>query len=193
MWEWYLSIVTEHPFAAAAVQFALLGTVGELLSTRIRDGSWGAMLHPPRLALKAVGWALLGVYVKVMFLTASAGVKALADFGALPLATAAPDGTLELILAAFAASALMNVMLGPSMMVLHRGADNAIDRVLGAVPAGWRGLDKGMLTLLWLWIPLHTITFTQPREVRIGIAAVLSMVLGVVMGWTNRRTPVRAP
>jgi len=187
MWESYLAMVTEHPFAAAAVQFALLGTLGELLSTRLRDGAWGAMLRPSRVVLKALGWALLGIYIKLMFLAASAGVRALADFGALPEAAASPQDTVELLLAAFAASALMNVMMGPSMMILHRGADNLIDRALGATPAGWKGLDKGMLTLLWLWIPLHTFTFTQPREVRIGIAALLSLVLGVVMGWTNRR------
>lgn len=192
MWEWYLSTVTDHPFLAAAVQFALLGTLGELLSTRIREGTWGAMLRPARILLKAVGWAALGIYIKLMFLTAAAGVKALAQYGVLPAAAAAPEGVAEGILAAFAASTLMNLMLGPSMMILHRLSDNAIDRLLSAPLAGWKGLDKGMLTLVWLWIPLHTITFAQPLEVRIGVAALLSMVLGIVMGWTNRR-PARVP
>jgi len=191
VWEGYLSTVTLHPFVAAAVQFAILGTLGEALSTRIRDGNFGPMLQPARLVLKAAGWALLGMYIKVMFLAAAAGVKALVDFGALPAEVADPQDLAGTILAAFAASALMNVMMGPSMMVLHRLSDNGIDRLLGRAPAGWAGLDKGMLTLLWLWVPLHTFTFTQPREIRIGVAAVLSMVLGIVMGWTNRR-PARA-
>ena len=76
------------------------------------------------------------------------------------------------------------------MVVIHRLMDIGIDRLVGIAPIGWRGIDVAMLTLLWLWIPLHTFTFTQAPEVRIGIAAVLSLVLGVVLGWTARRSPV---
>jgi len=188
VWEWYLGTVKGFPFASAAVQFAVLGTLGEMLSVRIRDGAWGAMLQPARVLLKAAGWALLGVYIKVMFKTAVAGVAALG----LPVPDPSAQDLAGLLGSAFATSALMNVMLGPSMMVLHRLADNGIDRLLRAPAAGWKGLDKGMTTLLWLWIPLHTVSFSQVPDVRIGVAAFLSMVLGIVMGWTNRK-PVAAP
>lgn len=190
MWDAYLSTVTGSPFLSAAVQFGVLGTIGEVLSTRIREGSWRSMLRPARLALKVLGWALLGVYIKWMFLTAGAGVKSLAEHGALPAVVAAPQDALETFLAAFCTSTLMNVMLGPSMVIVHRLLDIGIDRVVGLAPAGWRGVDAALLTLLWLWIPLHTFTFTQATEVRIGIAALLSLVLGVVLGWTARRTPI---
>jgi hypothetical protein len=81
----------------------------------------------------------------------------------------------------------MNLMLGPSMVILHRLIDNAIDRTLRQPPLGWVGLAKGLQTLLWLWIPLHTLTFLQPAEVRIGMAAALSLVLGVVLGLAAKK------
>jgi hypothetical protein len=78
-------------------------------------------------------------------------------------------------------------MLGPSMVIWHRLIDNAIDRTLRQPPLGWVGLAKGLQTLVWLWIPLHTLTFLQPAEVRIGMAAALSLVLGVVLGLAAKK------
>ncbi len=181
MWSNYLSLVREHPLAMAFVQFALLGTAGEVLSAKIRSRGQGAPLGPAKLALKALGWGFLGIYIKFMFVTAAAGVKGLVAYGVLGQAADAP-GWIQ----ALATSTLMNLMLGPAMVILHRLLDNAIDRALGDAPLGWRGLDKGMQTLVWLWIPLHTLTFLQPAEVRIGVAAALSLVLGVVLGWAAR-------
>lgn len=181
MWAAYLLLVTEHPLAMAFAQFALFGTAGEVLSAKIRQRGAGFSLGIPKLALKALGWGLLGIYIKAMFVTAAAGVHALVLYGALPTETAEPG-----LPAAVATSVLLNVMLGPSMVLLHRGLDNAIDRLLGHRPLGWAGIGKGLATLAWLWIPLHTLTFLQPKEVRIGVAALLSMVLGVVLGWSAR-------
>lgn len=190
MWEAYRAAATEHPFWMAALQFAVLGTIGEVLSARIRQGAFGAGIRPTRLGLKALGWALLGVYIKGMFLVAGSGVRELAAHGVLPAFGDGEDLALgERLVQALSASVLMNVMLGPSMVLLHRLWDNGLDRMLGLVPAGWKGIDQALWTLLWLWIPLHTFTFTQPREVRVGIAAVLSLLLGVVMGWTGRQRP----
>lgn len=181
MWAAYLQLATEHPLAMAFAQFALFGTAGEVLSAKIRQRAAGFAMAAPKLALKALGWGLLGIYIKAMFVTAAAGVHALVLYGALPTAMAEPG-----LLSAAATSVLLNTMLGPSMVLLHRGLDNAIDRLLGQPPLGWMGIGKGLATLVWLWIPLHTLTFLQPKEVRIGVAALLSMVLGVVLGWSAR-------
>ncbi|HOU54251.1 MAG TPA: hypothetical protein PLQ97_10020 [Myxococcota bacterium] len=190
MWEAYRTAAMDHPFWMAALQFAVLGTLGEVLSARIRQGAFGPGIRPTRLGLKALGWALLGIYIKGMFLVAGAGVRELAAHGVLPAFVAEEAlGPGPLLVQALSASVLMNVMLGPSMVLLHRLWDNGLDRMLGLVPAGWKGIDQALWTLVWLWIPLHTFTFTQPREVRVGIAAVLSLLLGVVMGWTGRRRP----
>lgn len=183
----YLRISTEHALAAAFVQFLILGTVGEVLSTMIRLGRYSYPFSVAKTALKALGWGLLGIYIKVIFVVGAAGVTALVAKGYLPALCGQRETMAGLLLGALVTSVLLNVCLGPSMMLLHRVTDNAIDRLLHGSPPNYRGLDRSLLTLLWLWIPLHTFTFTQQPALRVGIAAVLSLLLGVVMGYFNRQ------
>ncbi len=187
MFQAYMRISSEHALAAAFVQFLLLGTLGEVVSSMIRLGRWRYPFSVPKTLLKALGWGLLGIYIKIIFVTGAAGVGALVDKGYLPAICGAKDTTLGLLLGALTTSTLLNVCLGPSMMLLHRVTDNLIDRLLDGAKPNYRGLDRSLLTLLWLWIPLHTFTFTQRPELRVGIAAVLSLLLGVVMGYFNRQ------
>ncbi len=181
MWQAYMAYNGSHPLIAAFVQFMVLGTLGELLSRRIRASRSGdAMpsMGPVKLTLKALGWALLGVYIKFMFLITTAGVAAMVEHAYLPESTRA--GSLSY---AFVVSAVMNIFLGPSMMIAHRVWDNGVDKLLAQKTPSFAGLHGSLWTLVWLWIPLHTITFTQPVELRIGIAAFLSLLLGIVMGF----------
>ena len=171
---------------AAFIQFMILGMLGEVLSTVVRTGEKRYPFSAAKTALKMIGWGFLGVYIKVMFLTGTAGIKALATYGYLPKFVLAPVGFGQELFKAFAVSTLLNVFLGPSMMIIHRVTDNAIDRLLDGQSMGWAGLDRSLKTLIWLWIPLHTFTFTQAKELRIGIAALLSLLLGLVLGWFNR-------
>jgi hypothetical protein len=183
MWEAYLRVNAEHAFSAAFVQFFILGTAGEVLATMLRSGRHAFPFSATKLLLKALGWGALGLYIKVMFITATAGVGALAAAGYLPQEAMTPGS----ILSALTVSTLLNIMLGPSMMLLHRLTDNAIERLLDGAQPSFAGLERSMATLIWLWIPLHTFTFTQVKELRIGIAAILSLLLGVVMGAFGRR------
>ena len=185
MWQAYLDANTHHAYLAAFVQFLVLGTLGEAVSIMVRARRVHAPFGPAKLALKALGWGLLGVYIKVMFLVATAGVSALVAHGDLPPAFG-EGGTLPY---AFAVSTVLNLLIGPSMILLHRIIDNGIDRALEGKPASWDGLRRSLMTLVWLWIPLHTFTFTQPRELRIGIAALLSLLLGLVLGALAGRAP----
>lgn len=187
MFETYLQLSADHALALAFVQFAILGTLGEVLSLSIRQGRARFPFTPAKALLKILGWGLLGVYIKYMFSTAGAGLEAMVAHGYLPAFVGNREGTWNLLVNALALSTVLNVFLGPSMMILHRVMDNAMDRLLDGRDPGWQGLDRSIRTLIWLWIPLHTFTFTQARDVRIGIAAVLSLVLGVVMGAFGRR------
>lgn len=177
MFERYVELSRAHPLLLAAVQFALLGTLGELLARLLRQRAWP--FGAAALLLKTGGWALLGVYVKFMFAIATAGVAALGEHGLLPLAG---DG----LPAALLLSAVLNVFLGPSLVLLHRLLDNGIARATGG-GGGWAGIGGSLATLLWLWIPLHTVTFCAPVELRIGLAALWSLLLGVVLGAFARR------
>jgi hypothetical protein len=68
------------------------------------------------------------------------------------------------------------------MMAFHRLEDNIIARTWN-----WSGLQKAWWTLIWFWIPAHTITFSLPVEYQIGLAAIWSLVLGIIMGLTKPR------
>lgn len=181
MLQTYIELSIAHPLLAAGLQFALLGTLGEGLSRALRARRWTWPFGLAKTLAKLFGWGLLGIYIKFMFTLATAGVEAMVSHGFLPAAAGSREG-LALVLNAFTLSVVLNVFCGPSMILLHRLMDNAMDRGLDRRPAGWEGLASSLATLLWLWVPLHTITFCLPRDVRIGVAALLSLVLGVVLG-----------
>lgn len=82
---------------------------------------------------------------------------------------------------AFTISALMNLQFGLTLVILHRVLDNIPLKV-----KNWKGLDKGMLSLIWFWIPAHTMTFMLPDVYRIGLAAVWSVVLGLILGFFGK-------
>ena len=75
-----------------------------------------------------------------------------------------------------------NLLFGPQMMFFHRLADNLIMR-----EQGYEGITRAWWTLIWFWIPAHTLTFALPREYQIGLAAVWSVVLGVILGLSQKR------
>jgi hypothetical protein len=68
------------------------------------------------------------------------------------------------------------------MMFGHRLWDNVILR-----QRNWIGLEKAWWTLIWFWIPAHTLTFSLPPDYQIGLAALWSIVLGVILGFTTRK------
>lgn len=102
--------------------------------------------------------------------------QALLDHQLLPQFLAAGIGW------AFAVSVLTNVFFGPQMMLFHRIEDNLILNEWG-----YKGLTTAWWTLLWFWIPAHTVTFSLPSEWQIGLAAVWSVALGVILGLTKRK------
>lgn len=192
MYPSYVALTVNHPLLMAFVQFALLGTAGEVLSRRMRDPQAGFPFTGAKTLLKVLGWGLLGIYIKFMFTCATAGVGEMTSHGYLPAFLGSREGW-RLVTNALTISVVLNVFLGPSMMILHRVMDNAMDRWLDGRHPGWEGMDRSLRTLLWLWIPLHTVTFCMPRDVRIGIAALLSMVLGLVMGAFARKAAAGTP
>ena len=82
---------------------------------------------------------------------------------------------------ALAVSVLTNLFFGPQMMFFHRLEDNLIL---------WKwdmaSLTTAWWTLLWFWIPAHTVTFSLPVEYQIGLAALWSVVLGLILGLVRR-------
>jgi len=79
-------------------------------------------------------------------------------------------------------SLFTNLLFGPQMMAFHRVEDNLI---MGE--SGFKGIQRAWWTLIWFWIPAHTVTFCLPTEYQIGLAAVWGMVLGLILGLTKGR------
>ena len=170
--------VQAHPIFSAALQFALLGTLGELLAAGLRARRATLPCPLPQLLAKVLAWAVLGVVIKAGFVGMRGFTKALLEHGMLPEFMASGLGF------AFALSTLTNLFFGPQMMLFHRLEDNLILR-----RQGYEGMDQALWTLLWFWIPAHTLTFALPVDFQIGLAAIWSVVLGVILGTAaGRRT-----
>ena len=177
----YAHWVSLHPFLSAAVQFGILGTLGEVLAATLRRRRPALPCTPLELGAKVLAWALLGMVIKVGFAGMIGFTEALLDHHILPAALASGVGK------AFAISTCTNVLFGPQMMAFHRVEDNLILR-----RSGFDGLTTAWWTLLWFWIPAHTLTFSLPPDYRLGLAAVWSVVLGVILGLSRTRAPASA-
>lgn len=171
----YLNWVTQNPLLSAAIQFAFLGTIGEIISFSIQKNKVAIPCTWLQLLFKGIAWAVLGVVIKYGFTGMKGFTQALLDHSLLPLFLDSSLGW------AFAVSVFTNVFFGPQMMAFHRIEDNLILR-----QRGFQGITKAWKTLIWFWIPAHTITFLLPADLQIGLAALWSLVLGIIMGATKK-------
>jgi hypothetical protein len=171
---WYIELVTAHPILTAMLQFAVLGTLGDVVSHWIVKRRIFAPYDFKTLILKIIEWSILAVMIKYAFIGFQGFVDSLINQNYLP--------QLSGIGRSFAVSALMNLQFGLLLVIMHRLMDNLI-----AGKQNWKNLDKGFYSLLWFWIPAHTITFILPKEFQIGLAALWSLALGIILGFYNRK------
>lgn len=175
MFESYTAWVRELPFTSAFLQFAVLGTLGELLPWWLKHRRTLPCTRTQFMG-KVLGWGLLGLLIKLGFLMMKGATTATIEHGLLPESFRQGLGW------AFSVSVLTNLFFGPQMMFGHRLWDNVILR-----QRNWIGLEKAWWTLIWFWIPAHTLTFSLPPDYQIGLAALWSIVLGVILGFTTRK------
>lgn len=171
---WYIDFVTAQPILSAIIQFAVLGTLGDTVSYWIVKRKIFLPYDIKTLLLKIVEWSILAVIIKYAFIGFNGFVATLINNSYLP--------QLEGISKAFAISTSMNLQFGPLLVIMHRLMDNFI-----AGEKNWKNIDKGFYSLLWFWIPAHTITFILPKEFQIGLAAVWSLALGIILGFYKRK------
>jgi hypothetical protein len=175
-----IHFLREYPILSSAVQVAILGTFGEILSLRIRTGRWSFFgPGPSRLIQKIIVWAFLGISFKYAFAGFSGFITAICDKG-FWFAAATEKGLLQ----AFSISLYMNLIFGPVMMLFHRWTDNFIEKT----PMNWSSLEKAWKTLIWFWIPAHTITFSLPFHFQVSLAALWAVALGLILGFFARST-----
>lgn len=205
----YKSFNAERPFIMAALKFAILATLGEVIGLRVKTGKYsekGFGVLP-----RAMVWAFLGVFIKIAFvvfgtgapqLVAKLGVAFPAEYAANPASIIA-NSIFETrsgvhVLCAFAVSATMNVFFAPIFMTFHKMTDTHITETGGTIGGFFKNkIEFGRIlrkidwnvqwgfvflkTIPIFWIPAHTITFMMPPEHRILIAAALGVVLGVFL------------
>ena len=171
---WYVELVTAQPILTAMAQFAVLGTLGDAVSHWVVKRKIFSPYDLKTLLLKIIEWSILAVMIKYAFVGFQGFVEALIINNYLP--------ALNGIGKSFAISASMNLQFGPFLVIMHRLMDNFI-----AGKQNWKNLDKGFYSLLWFWIPAHTITFILPKEFQIGLAAVWSLALGIILGFYSRK------
>ena len=169
----YVDLVKEYPIYSAMIQFAVLGTLGDIISKWMQQGKLFLPYKLPIILLKMLEWAIIAITIKYAFVGYQGFVDGLVAHHLIP--ELGPFGR------AFSISITMNLQYGLFLVVFHRFLDNLI-----AKQNNWKNIDKGMFSLIWFWIPAHTITFMLDKPYQIGLAAIWSVVLGIILGYYNR-------
>jgi hypothetical protein len=205
LYNFYKNFNNNFPFLISFIKFAILATLGELLGLRVRHGKYfekGFGIIP-----RAVVWGILGVSIKMAFIIFGEGAPRMLQVLGLHFAVDPPSAILKQdffstfsglqLLSAFAVSVSLNVFFAPIFMTFHKITDTHILANNGSwkclfKPIPFAKILKGlnwkvqwnfviMKTIPFFWIPAQTINFILPPEVRILVAALLGIVLGVIL------------
>lgn len=177
------SVLTKtYPYASGFVKFAILASMGELLVIRFANNKYQKM---KAFYLKVFLWGIIGVMITLMFNIYASGVK-----------FALAKGLLKYdFMFAFYVSVIMNFTFGVAFMAFHRFTDAYIDaRVEKKIKASeiilsieWGSFINFVVlkTIPFFWVPVHTITFLLPEVYRVLVAAILSIVLGIILSFAK--------
>ena len=179
------SLTESYPYVMGFIKFAILATMGEILSLRIKNRRWK---RPTGVVYRAIIWGFLGIWITMVFSLFNSGVASLQAGGMLP----GEAGGLSL---AFQTSLFMNIIFAPTMMGFHRITDTYVDKYARGIrniklngvvrDIDWEGFITFVLlkTIPFFWIPAHTIVFLMPDVYRIIAAAFLSIALGGILAF----------
>ena len=200
-WTWFNETTKAHGLLMSFFKFAILGTFGEMLALRIREGVYlkeGFGLLPKMLV-----WGVLGVVIASAMTIFKTGTVKLLDGGFHLNGKAAEwfAGSLSWgkFFVALCVSVLMNTLFAPVFMTFHKITDIHIAETGGTLkgffssPLGigealskkinW-DIQYGFVfakTIPLFWYPAHTITFLLPPTLQVLFAAFLGVVLGVLL------------
>jgi hypothetical protein len=188
----YEVIVGAFPYLSGFVKFALLASMGELLVIRLKEGQWR---RSSGFVAKAAAWGVIGILITFMFRFYFISVHALQEADVLP-------GKNIPIAGAFFTSFFMNMTFGFVFMTAHRFSDVIIEhRVTNGRFATVREMISRVdwpsfllfiaKTIVFFWIPIHTLVFLLPPAYRILAAAALSIVLGLLLTVAGRSSARR--
>ena len=200
-WDWFLTTTTNHGLMMSFFKFAILGTFGEMLALRIREGVYikkGFGLLP-----KLLIWGVLGVVIASAMTIFKTGTVKLLDGGFHLNGKAdewfAGDLSWGKFFVALCVSVLMNTLFAPVFMTFHKITDIHIAETGGTLKGffstplnirekmsqkiNW-DVQYGFVfakTIPLFWYPMHTITFLLPGTLQVLFAAFLGVALGVIL------------
>ena len=200
-WDWFNATTKNHGLLMSFFKFAILGTFGEMLALRIREGVY----HKKGFGIlpKMLVWGVLGVVIASAMTIFKTGTVALLDNGFHLGGKAATwfAGNLSWgkFFVALCVSVLMNTLFAPVFMTFHKITDIHIAETGGTLK-GFFGsklnireamsqkinwdTQYGFIfakTIPLFWYPAHTITFLLPGTYQVLFAAALGVALGVIL------------
>jgi len=184
------AVTQAHPFLMGFFKFGLLATFGEMIKLRGKTGSY----RIDHVLSRFIVWGVYGMMFSLVFPVFNFGVRGLVDHG-LWFGSTAPDaGLAARILLAFSSSLYINIIFAYPMMLSHEWFNMVIARRRFVGGAEFMGAIDSRLwgsfipkTIVWFWIPAHTITFSLPSEYRILMAAGLSVALGFLLAFKPKK------
>ena len=199
-WDWFLKATTKHRLLMSFFKFAILGTFGEMLSLRIKEGVYykeGFGLLP-----KLLIWGVLGVVIASAMTIFKTGTVVLLEKGFHIKKAAwwfAGNLSWGKFFVALCISVLMNTLFAPVFMTFHKITDIHIAETGGTLKGffskpleiqktmaekiNWN-IQYGFVfkkTIPLFWYPAHTITFLLPGTLQVLFAAALGVALGVIL------------
>lgn len=200
-WDWFNETTKAHGLLMSFFKFALLGTFGEMLALRIREGVYfkkGFGLLPKMLV-----WGILGVVIASAMTIFNTGTVKLLDGGFHMNGKVAEwfagDLSWGKAFVALCVSVLMNTLFAPVFMTFHKITDIHVAETGGTLkgffssPLGIRealskkinwDIQYGFVfakTIPLFWYPAHTLTFLLPPTLQVLFAAFLGVALGVIL------------
>lgn len=199
-WAWFLNSTKNHGLLMSFFKFAILGTFGEMLSLRIREGKY----HKAGFGIlpKLLVWGILGVVIASAMTIFKSGTVTLLEKGfKLKEAGLWFQGSLSWgkFFVALCISILMNTLFAPVFMTFHKITDIHIADTGGSLKGFFAKKLKikdimanridwntqfGFVfakTIPLFWYPAHTITFLLPGTYQVLFAAFLGVALGVIL------------
>jgi hypothetical protein len=198
----YEELNSGHAYVMSFIKFAILATFGECLGLRLRSGVY----HKKGFGIlpRALVWGFLGITIKVAFVIFGEGAPLMLKTLGIDFPTANPADVLRQpgftgikLLAAFAVGTTLNLLFAPVFMAFHRITDmhimntgGTLKKFLTPIPVG-RYIQEGDWLTFWnfvikktipiFWIPAQTLNFMLPEGYRILVAAVYSVILGILL------------
>ena len=186
--EVFKKLSSSSPYIMGFIKFALLATAGELIAEIIKNKT---IVVPCKIVWRFLIWGVIGVWITFMMKVFSTAVSTM-------MATGLLVGKDSAFLKAFFTSLIMNTTFGPTFMAVHKCSDKFLElrakkenSSLLSVITGidWHKFVSFTIfkTVPLFWVPMHTVTFLLPQEFQVMMAAGLSVALGVILSFGNKK------